>query len=79
MTVKIAITDLEMALKYLKTNSVAFSVHIRADDIALIISTVDSSGQALELQLYDMDKSQSKAKVVLTERLESLLANIGKK
>lgn len=79
MTVKIAINDLEMALKYLKANSIAYSVHIKADDTALIISTVDSSGQALELRLYDMDKSQSKAKVVLTERLESLLANVGKK
>ena len=74
MTTKILISDLEQALKYLKTRSTAFCVHIRQDDVSVHISTVDASGHALELILYDADKSQSKAKVVVTEALDALVS-----
>ena len=73
MSVKITLSDLAAALLYLKTHSTAYSVHIKLDDVALHISTVDASGHALELILYDADKSQSKAKVVQTEILDNLL------
>lgn len=76
MTTKISIVDLEQALKYLKTHSTAFCVHIKQDDVSLHISTVDASGHALELILYDADKSQSKAKVVQTEVLDTVLAKV---
>jgi hypothetical protein len=38
----------------------------------MTISTVDAAGQALQIRLFDADKSQSKAKVVVTETLDSL-------
>jgi hypothetical protein len=73
LSIKVALTDLENAIKYLKSNSTAYALHIKAGDVALIISTIDANGQAVELHLYDTDKSSSKAKVVLTEQLDRLL------
>lgn len=73
MSIKIALTDLEQALKYLRKHTTAYGVHLKSQDNMLTISTVDAGGQALELQLFDMDKSQSKARVILTESLDIVL------
>lgn len=71
--IKVSIADLEALVAYLKRSSGAFGVHIKLDDLMLIASTVDMSGQVLEVQVFDMDRSKSKAKVVQITGLDVAL------
>jgi hypothetical protein len=68
--VKISLQDLETAVAYLRANSSAYGLHVKEEDLVLSLSTVDLAGQIVEVQLFDMDRSKSKAKLVQTVGLE---------